>query len=33
MYEILKNINSPEDVKKLNIEELKVLANDIRNGL
>ena len=33
MYEILKNINSPEDVKKLNMEELKVLANDIRNGL
>ena len=33
MYEILKNINSPEDVKKLNMEELKVLANDIRDGL
>lgn len=33
MYEILKKINSPEDVKKLNMEELKVLANDIRDGL
>ena len=33
MYEILKDINSPDDVKKLNMEELKVLANDIRNGL
>ena len=33
MYEILKNIDSPGDVKKLNMEELKVLANDIRNGL
>ena len=30
MYEILKDINSPDDVKKLNMEELKVLANDIR---
>ena len=33
MYEILKSINSPEDVKKLKLEELKVLANDIRDGL
>ena len=33
MYEILKTINSPDDVKKLNMEELKVLANDIRDGL
>ena len=33
MYEILKGINSPDDVKKLNMEELKVLANDIRDGL
>ena len=33
MYEILKNINSPDDVKKLNMEELKVLAKDIRDGL
>lgn len=33
MYEILKDINSPDDVKKLNMEELKVLANDIRDGL
>ncbi len=33
MYEILKKINGPEDVKKLNIDELKILANDIRDGL
>lgn len=33
MYEILKDIHSPDDVKKLNMEELKVLANDIRDGL
>lgn len=33
MYEILKDINSTDDVKKLNMEELKVLANDIRDGL
>lgn len=33
MYEILKDINSPDDVKELNMEELKVLANDIRDGL
>lgn len=33
MYEILKNINSPKDIKKLNMEELKLLANDIREGL
>lgn len=33
MYEILKDINSPDDVKRLNMEELKVLANDIRDGL
>ena len=26
MYEILKDINSPDDVKKLNMEELKVLG-------
>lgn len=33
MYEILKNINGPEDVKKLNLEELNKLAEDIRDGL
>lgn len=33
MYEILKNINSPEDVKKLKLEDLEILANDIRDGL
>ena len=33
MYEILKNINSPRDIKKLNMEELKLLAKDIRKGL
>ena len=33
MYEILKDINNPDDVKKLNMEELKVLANNIREGL
>ena len=33
MDEILDKINNPEDVKKLNINELKLLANDIREGL
>ena len=33
MYEILNKINSPDDVKKLNIAELKQLAGDIRDGL
>lgn len=33
MYEILNKINSPEDVKKLNIDELKELAKDIREAL
>ncbi len=33
MYSILKKINGPEDVKKLNIEELKGLAEDIREAL
>ena len=33
MYNILKKINGPEDVKKLNIEELKELAEDIREAL
>lgn len=33
MYEILNTINSPEDVKKLSLEELKQLAKDIREAL
>lgn len=31
--EVLKNINNPSDVKKLNIEELKVLSSEIRDTL
>ncbi len=33
MYEVLQNINSPADVKKLNIEQLKTLSGDIREAL
>lgn len=33
MYEILKTINGPEDVKKLNNEQLNTLAGDIREAL
>ena len=33
MYEVLNKINWPEDVKKLNSEELKILAQDIRDAL
>lgn len=33
MYEILKNINEPADVKKLNADELNMLATDIREAL
>lgn len=33
MYEILQTINSPKDVKKLNREQLKGLAADIREAL
>ena len=33
MYEILKRINSPEDVKKLNEKELEELASDVREAL
>ena len=29
----LENINGPEDVKKLNLEELNILAEEIREGL
>lgn len=33
MYEILDRVNSPEDVKKLDITELKGLAQDIRDAM
>ena len=33
MYDILKTINSSADVKKLNAEQLKTLATDIREAL
>ncbi|MDD6995435.1 MAG: 1-deoxy-D-xylulose-5-phosphate synthase [Candidatus Borkfalkiaceae bacterium] len=33
MYDILNKINSPEDVKKLSVIELKELARDIREAL
>ncbi|MBR1601491.1 MAG: 1-deoxy-D-xylulose-5-phosphate synthase, partial [Alphaproteobacteria bacterium] len=33
MYEILNKINSPKDVKKLSIDELTLLASDIRDAL
>ena len=33
MYEILKTINSPTDVKKLNAKQLEILAADIREAL
>ena len=33
MYDILKTINSPADVKKLNPAELETLAADIREAL
>lgn len=33
MYDILKTINSPADVKKLNAEQLNALAADIREAL
>ena len=33
MYEILNKINNPEDVKKLNLDELNKLAKDIREAL
>ena len=31
--EILERINNPQDVKSLNIKELEVLAQDIRDGI
>ncbi len=33
MYDILKTINNPKDVKQLNVEQLKGLAMDIREAL
>ena len=33
MYEILRKINSPEDVKKLNNDELEILAAEMREAL
>ena len=33
MYEILKNIDSPQDVKKLGTDELRILAQDIRDAM
>ncbi len=33
MYDILKTINNPQDVKKLNTEQLNILAEDIREAL
>ena len=33
MYNILNKVNGPDDVKKLNIDELNELASDIRDGL
>lgn len=33
MYEILDRVNSPEDVKKLDINEMKGLAHDIRDAM
>ncbi|MDR0879882.1 MAG: 1-deoxy-D-xylulose-5-phosphate synthase [Clostridioides sp.] len=33
MYKYLDRVNSPEDIKKMNIEELDLLANEIRKFL
>ncbi len=33
MYEIIRKINSPDDVKKLNNDELEILAAEIREAL
>ena len=30
---VLENINSPEDVKKLSVEEMNILADEIRQGI
>ena len=33
MYELFKNINNPSDLKKLNIEQLNILKDEIREAL
>lgn len=33
MYDILKQIDSPQDLKKISMDELKMLAQDIRDAL
>ena len=33
MYELLKKIDGPDDVKKLSQDELKILANEMREAL
>lgn len=33
MYELLKNINGPSDLKKLNLEQLNSLKDEIREAL
>ncbi|MCQ2455120.1 MAG: 1-deoxy-D-xylulose-5-phosphate synthase [Clostridia bacterium] len=33
MYEILKTVESPKDIKRLTVNELRLLAEDIREGL
>jgi len=33
MYELLKKIDGPDDVKKLSQDELKLLANEMREAL
>ena len=33
MYDILQNIKKPEDVKKLNLEQLELLASEIREAI
>ena len=33
MYDILKTINGPQDVKQLNIKQLSQLAVDVREAL
>lgn len=33
MYEILNQVNSPADVKKLTLDELKILSGDIRDAM
>ena len=33
MYKVLDKVNTPEDVKKLNIEEIRILAEEIREFL